>query len=93
MTAFLLLIMILFFALHLTLRAVNITLTSQAFDYVVSPLILLGLTAYSYVAVRAVYADRRIAAALRAVAIAALVTPLLFGYRFLLFFITLKTMH
>jgi Protein of unknown function (DUF3667) len=93
MAALLVLIIFLGFALSQALKIVDISLTPGAFDRVVSLLILFALIVYSYVAVRTVYADGRIAAALRAIGIGVLVIPVLFGYRFVLFFITLKTMH
>jgi Protein of unknown function (DUF3667) len=51
------------------------------------------LIVYSYFALRRTYDDGRVGAAFRAVALGAAVYPVLVFYRFLLFFVTLKTMH
>jgi hypothetical protein len=60
---------------------------------VVSIAILAGLLAYLFTALRRVYGDGPVAAALRSLALGALWLPTLAGYRQLLFVITLKLMH
>lgn len=62
-------------------------------DGLVSIAIVAGLFVYLYVALRRVYGDGRLAAALRALALGALWLPTLETYRLLLFFITLRLMH
>jgi hypothetical protein len=60
---------------------------------VVGLAIVAGLLVYQFVALRRVYGDRPVAAALRSVMLGALWLPTLEGYRQTLFVITLKLMH
>lgn len=48
---------------------------------------------YLFVAFRRTYDDRVLAASLRAAAMTVAFVPVLFGYRLLLFFVTMRTMH
>ena len=80
-------------ALRLGLRAAGVSLTSQRFDGAVSLLILAGLVVYLFLALRGTYRDGAIAAAARSLVLVALYFPIILAYRFLLFFVTLKTMH
>jgi Protein of unknown function (DUF3667) len=62
-------------------------------DIPLSLFALAGLIVYLYLALRRVYGDGRTTAAVRALALGACVYPMLLAYRFLLFFVTLETMH
>jgi len=92
-TVFLVTIVVVGFLFWQTLKLAGIHLTGQGFDEKVSLTIVGVLIVHTYFALRRAYEDRPIAAMLRAIAAGALVTPVLFGYRFLLFFVTLKTLH
>lgn len=74
-------------------RLTGIAFTSTDADNIVSSMILAGLFVYLYAALRRVYDDGRIAATTRALALTLVFFPVLLAYRFLLFFVTLKTMH
>ena len=65
----------------------------QYSNAVISVVILAGLPVYLYLALRRVYSDGRVAAAIRALVLAVLWIPLLNVYCLLLFFITLRMMH
>jgi hypothetical protein len=75
------------------LRAAGIHLGAHEWDNLVSSIILVGLAAYLFVALRRVFGDRVPAAAARALALTLLFFPIVLVYRFLLFFVTLQTMH
>ena len=65
----------------------------QVLDFRVSMVILSGLTIYLYLAMRRAHGDSRVAAGARALTLGFLIYPILLAYRFLLFFVTLYTMH
>ncbi len=75
------------------LRLAGVRLGYQAFDDVVRWLILVGLVIYLFFALRRCYLDGRLAAAARSLLLVTLFFPILLGYRFLLFFVTLQSMH
>jgi len=75
------------------LRAAGIRLDARQWDNLVSSIILVGLAAYLFVALRRVFGDRAPVAAARALTVTLLFFPIVLGYRFLLFFVTLQTMH
>src|SRR6185503_7625785 len=79
--------------LSLGLRAAGIHLGGQEWDNPVSLIILAGLAIYLFAALRRAFGDRAPAAAARAVAVTLLFFPIVLVYRFLLFFVTLQTMH
>jgi hypothetical protein len=60
---------------------------------VISVVILGGLLVYLYLAVRRVYGDGRVAAAVRALTVTLVWIPMIEAYRRLLFFITLEMMR
>ena len=92
--AFLLLwILVVGISLGLARRAAGGLVSLQTFNAVVTLVVLVGLVAYFFLALRRTYGDGRIAAAARALVLTALFVPVLSAYRFLLFFVTLKTMH
>jgi hypothetical protein len=62
-------------------------------DTLSSSFTLAGLAVYFFAALRRAFGDRTITAAARALALTALFFPIVFVYRFLLFFVTLETMH
>jgi len=62
-------------------------------DTLASSLTLAGLAVYFFAALRRAFGDRTITAAARALAVTLLFFPIVFVYRFLLFFVTLQTMH
>jgi hypothetical protein len=55
--------------------------------------LLLGLAAYLFLALKRVYGDRMTRAAAGSLALIVLFLPVLRACRLLLFFVTLKTMH
>jgi hypothetical protein len=65
----------------------------NGYDFQMSLAGLLGLIVYLYFALQRVYGDGKRAAAVRAIALGACIFPVLLGYRFLLFFVTLYSMH
>ena len=67
--------------------------TGEARDSVMSLITLIGLIGYLVPAFRRVFGDGWGAAAARALGVGALFLPVLLAYRFLLFFVTLWTMH
>lgn len=69
------------------------TTTNAQRDQIISLVLLLGMLVYLVIALRRVYGDRLLAANARSLALVVLFLPILRAYRFLLFFITLKTMH
>jgi hypothetical protein len=79
-------------SLNIALRALGTTTGAQR-DQLISLVLLLGLLFYLAIALKRVYGDGLLAAAARSLALVVLFLPILRGYRFLLFFITLKTMH
>ena len=62
-------------------------------DFVFSVVLVVVQTLYLYFAVRRTYGDRRGPAAVRALVLGSLIFSILLTYRFLLFFVTLYTMH
>lgn len=68
-------------------------LTNQEIDNLVSGIVLVGMAAYLFFALRRVFGDGALAAATRALAVTMLFYPILLTYRFLLFFVTLQAMH
>lgn len=68
-------------------------LTNQEMDNLVSGIVLAGMALYIFFGLRRVFGDRAVAAAARALAVTVLFYPILLTYRFLLFFVTLQTMH
>ena len=78
--------------LNILFRAVGVVTNAQR-DQLISLVLLLGMVAYLAVALKRVYGDRILAAIGRSLALVVLFLPILRGYRFLLFFVTLKTMH
>ena len=68
-------------------------LTNQEMDRLVSSIVLVGMAVYIFFGLRRVFGDRAAAAAARALAVTVLFYPILLTYRFLLFFVTLQTMH
>lgn len=62
-------------------------------DFIFSTVLILAQTVYLYFALQRTYGDGRGAAAARALALGSLVFPIILAYRFLLFFVTLYTMH
>jgi hypothetical protein len=75
----------------LSLRGVR--LTNQEMDGLVSGIVLAGMALYIFFGLRRVFGDRAVAAAARALAVTLLFYPILLTYRFLLFFVTIQTMH
>jgi hypothetical protein len=73
--------------------ATGMSIARAGANTVVSLTIVAGLLVYLYVALRRVYGDRPVAAALRSIVLAAFWLPTLAGYRQLLFVITLQLMH
>jgi hypothetical protein len=80
-------------SLRLGLRLAGTQLGSQAFDDISSLILLGGIIVYFFVALRRVYGDGKVAGLARALALGVALPPVLWSYRFLLFFVTLKTMH
>jgi hypothetical protein len=68
-------------------------LTNAALDNVAAVLIELGLAVYLAAGLRRVFGDGLVQAGTRALAVAVLLVPIIRVYRFLLFFVTLWTMH
>lgn len=81
------------FGLALSLDVAGTRLSAQEVDNVASLIILAGAAIYLFLALRRSYGDRTVAAAVRSVALTALILPILLAYRFLLFFVTLASMH
>jgi hypothetical protein len=73
------------------LRSTGVHMGGQEWDNTVSLIILAGLAIYLFAALRRAFGDR--APAARAVALTVLFFPIVLVYRFLLFFVTLQTMH
>lgn len=79
--------------IQLALLVVGIRPGAQRLDYAISLAALGGLVLYLYMALRRTYGGGKVATAIRAVAVGAAIYPILIGYRFLLFFVTLNTIH
>jgi len=62
-------------------------------DTVASSILLAGLAVYLFMSLRRVFGDRLLSAAARTAGVTLLFFPIVFVYRFLLFFVTLQTMH
>jgi len=75
------------------LRLAGVRWTAQAEDFWLSLALQILQGVYFYFALRRVYGDGKTSAVARAATLAVLVFPILLSYRFLLFFITLYTMH
>ena len=75
------------------LRAARVTLSPQDVQNVPYYVSLVGFVVYLLVALRRAYGDRWFLAVARSVALALVFLPIVRWYRFLLFFVTLKTMH
>jgi hypothetical protein len=67
--------------------------TSRWWDPVASIVTMTGAAVYFYIAVRRTYGDGRVAAVVRTAAFVAAIFPVILWYRFLLFFVTLETLH
>ena len=78
--------------LNIALRTLGTTTAAQR-DQLISLVLLVGMLVYLAIALKRVYGDRLPAAIARSLAMVVLFLPILRAYRFLLFFITLKTMH
>jgi hypothetical protein len=75
------------------LRVAGRPLSAEDYDTAVSWIFLAGLATYLFAALRRVFGDRTAPAATRALAVTLLFLPITVVYRFLLFFVTLLTMH
>ena len=75
------------------LRLAGVRWSSEAQDFWLSLVLMILQGVYFYVALPRVYGDTKSAALARATVLGLLVFPILLSYRFLLFFITLYTMH
>jgi hypothetical protein len=73
-------------------RTAGFTLTDNENDFFGSMVLLVGLLAYLATALRKAFADSRLGASLRAVAVTLMIIPLIQLYRFVLFFVTMWTM-
>ena len=69
------------------------SLSNAAVDNLAAVLVQLGLAVYLAVALRRTFGGGLVAAGTRALAVAVLFLPIVRVYRFLLFFVTLQTMH
>jgi hypothetical protein len=76
-----------------SVRLTDTSMTAAGWDSVMSLLTLAGLAAYLLPALRRVFGQGWAAAVARTLAVAVLIYPIVLTYRFLLFFITLLTMH
>ena len=79
-------------SLNIGSRAAGVAGVAQR-DQLISLVLLLGLAAYLFLALKRVYGDGMIRAAARSLALIVLFLPIPRAYRLLLFFVTLKTMH
>lgn len=79
-------------SLNIAFRAAGVAGAGQR-DQLISLVLLLGLAAYLFLALKRVYGDGMILAAARSLTMVVLFLPVLRAYRLLLFFVTLKTMH
>jgi len=75
------------------LRLAGIRLSPQDWDSVASTLTLIGLVGYLLPALRRVFGGGRAAAVARTLGMMVLIYPIVLTYRFLLFFVTLWTLH
>jgi hypothetical protein len=76
-----------------TARLAGVQLSRGAWDSWASLLALIGLAVYLVPAFRRVFGDGAAAATARGLAVTVLLYPIVVTYRFLLFFVTLLTMH
>lgn len=75
------------------IHAAGAPLNAQDSDTVASSILLAGLLVYLFISLRRVFGGGRVTAAVRALGVTLLFFPIVFAYRFLLFFVTLLTMH